>query len=145
MYIACSYLRTVRTLIKFRTSQKPRDVRDRGLCLTLPFPHFSNRVFYVNDTDMPKFGSYDFVLVVTYGLTKFTRVFPCTKHIIAEELPSHPTPQRRAWAVSSLPFPTQRPYRASLLLPCPRNLGDAGGHIREFIAEDQWYYLNVVT
>ena len=37
-------------------------------------------------------------------------------------LPSHLTPQRHAWAVSSLPFPTQRPYRASLLLPRPRNL-----------------------
>ena len=35
-------------------------------------------------------------------------------------LPSHPTPQRHAWAVSSLPM--QRPYTASLLLPRPRNL-----------------------
>ena len=36
----------------------------------------------------------------------------CSKRL----LPSHPTPQRHAWAVSSLPFPTQRLYRASLLL-----------------------------
>ena len=34
---------------------------------------------------MPKFGGYDFALVVTCGLTRFTRVFPCTKHITAEE------------------------------------------------------------
>ena len=34
---------------------------------------------------MPKFGGYDFGLVVTFGLTRFTRVFPCTKHVTGEE------------------------------------------------------------
>ena len=34
---------------------------------------------------MPKFGGNDFALVVTCGLTRFTRVFPCTKHITGEE------------------------------------------------------------
>ena len=34
---------------------------------------------------MPKFGGYDFALVVTCGLTRFTRVFPCTKHVTGEE------------------------------------------------------------
>ena len=34
---------------------------------------------------MPKFGGYDFALVVTCGWTRFTRVFPCTKHITREE------------------------------------------------------------
>ena len=34
---------------------------------------------------MPKFGGYDFALVVTCGLTRFTRVFPCTKRITGEE------------------------------------------------------------
>ena len=34
---------------------------------------------------MPKFGGYDFAIVVTCGLTRFTRVFPCTKHITGEE------------------------------------------------------------
>ena len=29
--------------------------------------------------------TYDFALVVTCGLTRFTRVFPCTKHITGEE------------------------------------------------------------
>ena len=32
-------------------------------------------------TVMPEFGGYDFALVVTCGLTRLTRVFPCTKHI----------------------------------------------------------------
>ena len=34
---------------------------------------------------MPKFGGYNFALVVTCGLTWFPRVFRCTKHIIGEE------------------------------------------------------------
>ena len=34
---------------------------------------------------MPKFGGYDFALVVTCGLTRLTRVFPCTKYITGEE------------------------------------------------------------
>ena len=34
---------------------------------------------------MPKFGGYDFALVVTCGLTRFTRPFACTKHITGEE------------------------------------------------------------
>ena len=64
---------------------KPQDIRDRGLFSTLPIPHCANSVLYVDYTAMPKFGGYDFALVVTCGLTRFTRVFPCTKHITGEE------------------------------------------------------------
>ena len=34
---------------------------------------------------MPNFRGYDFALVVRCGLTRFTRVFSCTKHITGEE------------------------------------------------------------
>ena len=34
---------------------------------------------------MLKFGGSDVALVVTCGLTRFTRVYPCTKHITGEE------------------------------------------------------------
>ena len=51
----------------------------------LPIPHCANSVLYVDYTEIPKFGGYDFALVVTCGLTRFTRVFPCTKHITGEE------------------------------------------------------------
>ena len=64
---------------------KPGDIRNRGLYSTLPIPHCANSVIYVDYTEMPKFGGYDFALVVTCGLTRFTRVFPCTKHITGEE------------------------------------------------------------
>ena len=66
-------------------SCKPGDIRDRGLYSTLPIPHCANSVLYADYTEMPKFGGYDFTLVVTRGLTGFTRVFPCTKHISGEE------------------------------------------------------------
>ena len=66
-------------------SCKPGNIRDRGPYSTLPIPHCANSVLYVDYTKMPKFGGYDFVLVVTCGLTRFTRVFPCTKHITGEE------------------------------------------------------------
>ena len=66
-------------------SCKPGDIRDRGLYSTLPISHCADSVLYVDYMEMPKFGGYDFALVVTCGLTKFTRVFPCTKHITREE------------------------------------------------------------
>ena len=66
-------------------SCKPGDIRDRGLYSTLPILHCANSVLYVDYTEMPKFGGYDFALVLTCGLTRFTRVFPCTKHITGEE------------------------------------------------------------
>ena len=66
-------------------SCKPGDIRHRGLYSTLPFPHCANSVLYVDYTEMPKFGGYDFDVVVTCWLTRFTRVFPCTKHITGEE------------------------------------------------------------
>ena len=56
-------------------SCKPGDIRDRGLCSTLPNPHCANSVLYVDYTEMPKVGGYEFALVVTCGLTRFTRVF----------------------------------------------------------------------
>ena len=66
-------------------SCKPADIKNRGLISTHPIPHCANSVLYVAHTDMPKLGGYDCALVVTCGLTKSTRVFPCTKPITGEE------------------------------------------------------------
>ena len=62
-----------------------RDIRDRGLYSTVPICHCANSVLCVDYTEMPKFRGYDFAFVVTCGLTRFTRVFPCTKHITGED------------------------------------------------------------
>ena len=54
-------------------SCKPGGIRDRCLYSTLPIPHCANSVLYVDYvdyTEMPKFGGYDFALVVTCGLTR---------------------------------------------------------------------------
>ena len=66
-------------------SCKPRDIRDRGLYLTLPIPHCAISILYLDYTEMPKFEGYNFAIVVTCGLNRFTRVFPCTKHMTGEE------------------------------------------------------------
>ena len=66
-------------------SCKPGDIRDRGLSSTLPIPHCADSVLYVDYTEIPKCGGYDCALVVTCWLTRFTRVFPYTKHITGEE------------------------------------------------------------
>ena len=68
-----------------RRSCKPGDIRHRDLYSTLPIPRCANRVLYADCMEMPKFGGYDFALVVTCGLTRFTTVFPCSKHITREE------------------------------------------------------------
>ena len=66
-------------------SCNPGDIRDRSLYSTLFVPHCANSVLYVDYREVPKFGGYDFALVVTCGLTRVTRVLPCTKHIPGEE------------------------------------------------------------
>ena len=41
-----------------------------------PIPHCANSVLYVDYTGMPKLGGYDFALMIAFGLTRFTRLFP---------------------------------------------------------------------
>ena len=66
-------------------SCKPGGIRDRGLYSTLPIPHCANSVLHVDYTEMPKFGGYNCALVVTCRLTRFSRVFPSTKHTTGEQ------------------------------------------------------------
>ena len=66
-------------------SCKPGNIRDRGRYSTLPILHCANSVLYVDYTEISKFWGYDFALVVNCGLTRFTRVFTCTKHIRGKE------------------------------------------------------------
>ena len=64
---------------------QPGDNRDRGLYSTLPIPHWANSVLYVDYTEMPNFWGNDFAGVVTCGLTRFTRMSSCHKHVSWEE------------------------------------------------------------
>ena len=55
-----------------------------------------NFFIHVDYTEMPKFRGYDFALVVTCGLTRFTRVFPCLNTSLARR------PSRYSWKSPSV-------------------------------------------
>ena len=61
-------------------ASKQSDSRNMGLISSLPIPYCNNSLHYVDFIHgLPRFGGYDSCLVVTYGLSRFTRVFPCNK------------------------------------------------------------------
>ena len=62
------------------------DSRDRGLISSLPIPYCAKSPLYVDFIHgLPRFGGYDSCLVVTCGLSPFTRVFSCSKKITGEQ------------------------------------------------------------
>ena len=67
-------------------ASKQSDSRDRGLISSLPIPYCANSLLYVDFIHgLPCFGGYDSCLVITCGLSRFTRVFPCNKKITGEQ------------------------------------------------------------
>ena len=67
-------------------ASKQSDSRDRGLISSLPIPYCTNSLLYVDFIHgLPRFGGYYSCLVVTCGLSRFTRVFPCNKKITGEQ------------------------------------------------------------
>ena len=61
-------------------ASRQSDSRDRGLVYSLPIPYCANSLLYMDFIHgLPKFGGYDSCLVVTCGLTRFTRAFPASK------------------------------------------------------------------
>ena len=62
------------------------DSRDRGLISSLPIPYCANSLLYVDFIHgLPRFDGYDSCIMVTCGLSRFTRVFPCNKKITGEQ------------------------------------------------------------
>ena len=62
------------------------DSRDRGLISSPPIPYCTDSLLYVDFIhSLPRIGGYDSCLVVTCGLSCFTRVFPCQKKITSEQ------------------------------------------------------------
>ena len=67
-------------------ASKQSDSRDRKLVFSLPIPYCINSLLYVDFIHgLPRFGGYDSCLVVTCGLSCFTRVFPCNKKLTGEQ------------------------------------------------------------
>ena len=68
-------------------ASKQSDSRDRGLVSSLPIPYYPNCLLYVDLIHgLPKSCGYDSCLVVTCGLTRFTRALPCNKKITGEKI-----------------------------------------------------------
>ena len=66
--------------------QQTERLSDRGLVSGLPIPYCANSLLYVGFIHgLPKLGGYDSCLIVTCGLTPFTRTFPCNKKITGEQ------------------------------------------------------------
>ena len=67
-------------------TSKQSDSGDRALVSSLPIPYCAHSLLYVDFIHgLPKFGGYNSCLVVTCGLTRFTRAFPCNKKITGEQ------------------------------------------------------------
>ena len=67
-------------------ASKQSNSRDRALVSSLPILYCANSLLYVDFIHgLPKFVGYDSCLVVTGGLTRFTRAFPCNKKIPGEQ------------------------------------------------------------
>ena len=67
-------------------ARKQSDSHDRRLVFSLPIPYCANPLLYVDFVlGLPKFDGYDSCLVVTCGVSRFTRAFPCNKKITREQ------------------------------------------------------------
>ena len=67
-------------------ASKQSDSRVWGLVSSLPILYCANSLLYVDFIHgLPAFGCYDSCLVVTCGLTRFTRAFPCNTKITGEQ------------------------------------------------------------
>ena len=66
--------------------RKQSDSCDREMVCSLPIPYRANSLLYVDFIHgLPRFGGYDSCLVVTCGLTGFTRAFLWKKKITGEK------------------------------------------------------------
>ena len=66
------------------TKAKADTAADRGEVRNLPIPNQMNSILYVDFMELPKFPGHDFGLLVTDGLSRYSRVFPLTKKVDGE-------------------------------------------------------------
>ena len=67
-------------------ASKQSDSRDSRLISSLPIPYCTISLLYVDFIHgLLRFGGYDSCLVVTCGVSRFTRVFPFNKNITGEQ------------------------------------------------------------
>ena len=66
------------------TKAKANTAADLGEVRNLPIPNQMNSILYVDFMELPKFAGHDFALLVTDGLSRYSRVFPLTKKVDGE-------------------------------------------------------------
>jgi hypothetical protein len=66
------------------TLTKQNSASDRGLVSSYPIPYQCNSVVYMDFIEMPKYGGMDFAMMITCGLSRFSRVVPCSKKLDSE-------------------------------------------------------------
>ena len=67
------------------TLSKQNTAADRTVQGGLFVPRMVNSIVYVDFTEVDRCDDHDYILVITCGLTRFCRAFPCTKNITGEE------------------------------------------------------------
>ena len=65
---------------------KQNTCADRGLVGALPIPELGNQILYVDLVKVPKFGGFNYILMVCCALTRLFRVYPWTKRIDGEQV-----------------------------------------------------------
>ena len=58
---------------------------DRSLAGALHIPQLINTQLFVDFTEVDRYDGYNYLMVVTCGLSRFTRAYACTKNITSEE------------------------------------------------------------
>ena len=67
-----------------RTKVKANTAAYRGEVRNLPIPNQMNSILYVDSMELPRFAGHDFPLLVTNGLSRYSRVFLLTKKVDGE-------------------------------------------------------------
>ena len=64
---------------------KQNTCADRGLAGALPILESGNQILYVHFVEVPKFGGFNYILMVCCALKRFSREYPCTRRIGGEQ------------------------------------------------------------
>ena len=67
------------------TKAKVNTAADRGEVRNLPIPNQMNSILHVDFMELPKFAGHDFALLLTDGLSRYSRLFFLLKRLMGKE------------------------------------------------------------
>ena len=68
------------------TKAKPNTAPARGEVRRLPIPNQMKSILYVDFIELARFAGHDSALLVTDGLSRYSRVYPLTKKVEGEQV-----------------------------------------------------------